>query len=410
MVTPVSSVQPVTVEKWSTEVPFTVMVGLFAALFWFAIIISIFGAIYGFFLALVFFIGHVMFVSHVRGNGIKIGPNQFPELHKKIGELAAKFGMKNVPEAYLIQAGGTLNAMATKMLNANMLILYTDLLEACEDDTAARDMILAHELGHIHAGHLKWHWFLAPGMLIPFLGTALSRAREYTCDRYGLVGAANKAGALKGLTILAAGAKYASAVNLPEFVKQQEMLNTGWMTIGMWLSTHPPLNKRIAALDEQLAGYAPPMGRGVARALILIGSVYFLPLIVMLVMIFAMPSLIGKFGQKKDPLDPFANLPLQDKDSSRGSKYPPLLPGSDLDVLVQFIEAEKKSPKGYPMNQQDVEGRWKNANPNKSFPVEASSGHALEYHVLGDLYYIYGKGPDGELYTEDDGLYSAPIK
>lgn len=399
MVTPVSSVQPVTVEKWSTEVPFTVMVGLFAALFWFAIIISIFGAIYGFFLALVFFIGHVMFVSHVRGNGIKIGPNQFPELHKKITELAAKFGMKNVPEAYLIQAGGTLNAMATKMLNANMLILYTDLLEACEDDTAARDMILAHELGHIHAGHLKWHWFLAPGMLIPFLGTALSRAREYTCDRYGLVGAANKAGALKGLTILAAGAKYAQSVNLTEFVKQQEMLNTGWMTIGMWLSTHPPLNKRIAALDEQLAGYAPPMGRGVARALILIGSVYFLPLIAMLVMIFAMPSLIGKLGQKGDQRNP-----------TQENKYPPVIPGSDLDVLVQFIEEEKKSPKGYPVDQQDMEGRWKNVNPDKSFPVEASSGRALEYHVLGDLYYIYGLGPDGELYTEDDGLYSGPIK
>lgn len=399
MVTPVSSVQPVTVEKWSTEVPFTVMVGLFAALFWFAIIISIFGAIYGFFLALVFFIGHVMFVSHIRGNGIKIGPNQFPELHKKITELAEKFGMKNIPEAYLIQAGGTLNAMATKMFNANMLILYTDLLEACENDTAARDMILAHELGHIHAGHLKWHWFLAPGMLIPFLGTALSRAREYTCDRYGLVGAASKAGALKGLTILAAGAKYASSVNLTEFVKQQEVLNTGWMTIGMWLSTHPPLSKRIAALDEQLAEYAPFMSRGVTRALILIGSVYFLPLIAMMVMIFAMPSLIGKLGQKKDQGNP-----------TEENKYPPLLPGSDLDVFVQFIEAEKKSPKAYPVDQQDVEGRWKNANPDKSFPIEASSGRNLEYHVLGDLYYIYGLGPDGELYTEDDGLYSGPIK
>lgn len=405
MVTPASSTQPVTVEKWSTEVPFTVMVALFATVFWFVIVITIFGLIYGVMLAFIFFMGHVMFVSHVRGNGIKIGPNQFPDLHKKITELAQKFGMQKMPEAYLIQAGGALNAMATKMFNANMLILYTDLLEACEDDTAARDMILAHELGHIHAGHLKWHWFLAPGMLIPFLGTALSRAREYTCDRYGLVGAGNKAGALKGLTILAAGAKYASSVNLTEFVKQQEVLNTGWMTIGMWLSTHPPLSKRIAALDEQLAEYAPFMSRGVARALILIGSVYFLPMIAMLVVLSAMPSLIGKLGQKKDP---FANLLLHQ--GAPTQKYPPVIPGSDLDKLVQFIEAEKKSPKAYPVDQQDVEGRWKNANPDKSFPVEASSGRNLEYHVLGDLYYVYGKGPDGELYTEDDGLYSGPIK
>jgi hypothetical protein len=44
-----------------------------------------------------------------------------------------------------------------------------------------------------------------PAMFIPFVGGALSRARDYTCDRYGRAAAGDEEGALLGLTILAAG-------------------------------------------------------------------------------------------------------------------------------------------------------------------------------------------------------------
>ena len=54
--------------------------------------------------------------------------------------------------------------------------------------------MIAHELGHIHRGHVRWHFVLAPAPLVPFLGAALSRAREYTCDRYGAAGAADPLG------------------------------------------------------------------------------------------------------------------------------------------------------------------------------------------------------------------------
>jgi hypothetical protein len=43
-----------------------------------------------------------------------------------------------------------------------MIVLYSDSLEACGDDTAARDVIIAQELGHISAGHVRSHWFLMP--------------------------------------------------------------------------------------------------------------------------------------------------------------------------------------------------------------------------------------------------------
>lgn len=35
-------------------------------------------------------------------------------------------------------------------------------------------------------------------------------------------------------------------------IKQYKNLNTGWMRIGEWLQSHPPLVKRIARLDPTL--------------------------------------------------------------------------------------------------------------------------------------------------------------
>ena len=108
----------------------------------------------------------------------------------------------------MLQTGGALNALATKLFGSNLIVLYSDLVEACDENEAALDMIVAHELGHIKAGHLRFMWFLLPGMMVPFLGTAYSRAREFTCDRYGFSGAGGGDGALRGLAILSAGAKH----------------------------------------------------------------------------------------------------------------------------------------------------------------------------------------------------------
>jgi peptidase M48-like protein len=159
------------------------------------------------------------------------------------------------------------------------VVLFSDLLEACGDNTGARDMIIAHELGHVRAGHLKWHWTLMPANLIPFLGSALSRAREYTCDRYGRAGAGSTDQALLGLAILSAGAKHGPLVNRRAFVAQRGALNTGWMTLGTWLASHPPLSHRMVALDPTLAGGRQLRPVGALRAAAIVALVV-LPLMI----------------------------------------------------------------------------------------------------------------------------------
>ncbi len=257
-----ASSTPIVVSRWPSEIPLLVLTAIFAAIIWIALAVSVIGFVYVLMIALFFWVMHLALVGHLRGSAVRLGPDQFPELYGAINTLSQRMAMPT-PEAYLMQAGGALNAFATRFVRANIVVLYADLLHACGENTAARDMIIAHELGHLKCGHVRWHWFLLPGAFIPFLGSALSRAREYTCDRYGAAGAGDSDGAAMGLTILASGGAYASRVNKVELVRQREtVLRSGLMTLAEWLGTHPPLSKRIAKVHPALAGNKLVSGSG----------------------------------------------------------------------------------------------------------------------------------------------------
>jgi len=117
--------------------------------------------------------------------------------------------------------------------------------------------------------------------VVPFLGAAYSRAREYTCDRYGAALCGDRQGALRGLAILAAGGTHGPQVNLESLVAQRRDLNTGWMTLGRWLMTHPPLCDRVAALDPVLGDAIQLSSRGPLRALGILGTACIIPILAM---------------------------------------------------------------------------------------------------------------------------------
>ncbi|HET9984372.1 MAG TPA: M48 family metallopeptidase [Longimicrobiales bacterium] len=240
------------VEPWGTERPLFIACVVVSIVAWGALAVSLVGLLYGALFGLFFFVMHAVFVAHIRGNGVRLSPEQFPELHERVQRLARRMGLEPLPDVYLMQAGGALNAFATKFLGSSLVVLYSDLLEACGENRAAADMIIGHELGHIRAGHFRWRWLIFPALMVPFLGKALSRAREYTCDRWGLAGAGDRESALLGLTILAAGGALAPAVNRRAFARQRADMTGWWMSVGQWLSTHPPLAHRLAAIDPTL--------------------------------------------------------------------------------------------------------------------------------------------------------------
>ena len=399
------SLEPIRVERWPTETPFTVLVAFFAASIWLLLAFTIIGAVYALLIFVAVYLGHIGFIAHIRGSAVKISPEQFPDLHQAIVTLSQRIGFETIPDAYVMQAGGALNAFATKFFKANLLILYSDLLEACGENTEARDMIIAHELGHLKEGHLKWHWFLLPGMVYPFIGQALSRAREYTCDRYGYAAVSNKENALRGLAILAAGAKRGPEVNLLAMAHQSRDLNTGWLTIGQWLASHPPLAKRLIALEKSLAPSENYTQDGVIKALALIAVVYILPifLVIMGVIGFSLLSLKNLPHKKEKEV-----LTSQSK-SKADSETPELFQNrkkakEDILALAKFVEEEWKETNKFPEDINELYDKWNEKHPENYEPKDPFTQKAYHYMTFedGKNYEIWSNGPDGKKLTSDD--------
>jgi Zn-dependent protease with chaperone function len=231
---------------------------------WIALVVTIIGIFYGIFFGLFLFFAHALMISHIKGHGVKLSEKQFPDIYARVVSAANKLGLKLPPEVYLMQAGGALNAFATKLTGRNFVVIYSDLLEACGDDGKEIDMIIGHEVGHLALGHLKWRWFLVPSKIVPLLGSAYSRACEYSADLCGFTAAGNMEAATRGLAILAAGGKYGKLVDMRSFVFQSKDTGGFWASIYELNATHPYLPKRIAALyNNERPGLVPVAKRNI---------------------------------------------------------------------------------------------------------------------------------------------------
>jgi Zn-dependent protease with chaperone function len=191
-------------------------------------------------------------MGHIRGNGVRISPDQLPEVHRIANQLAESLELKRVPAIYVVQQGGALNAFATKFIRRDFVVVYSDFLELAyeqgEDELA---FVLAHELAHVKRRHVLWQWLLAPARWFPFLGQAYSRACEYTCDR--IAASLRPGGAPGGLLVLASGKRLYRTVSPGAFVTQGVSEGGFWVWIAEVLSSHPRLPKRVQALEDYRA-------------------------------------------------------------------------------------------------------------------------------------------------------------
>ena len=384
-------------DRWPTEMPLFVAVVAVALAIWLVLIVTVFGLLYGVFFGLFFFVSHLIFVSYLRGSGVRLGPDQFPELYQRLTDLARAMDMEP-PAAYLMQAGGSLNAFATRFLGRNIVVLYSDLLEACGDNEAARDMIIAHELAHLRCGHLRWTWLTLPGQIVPFLGAALSRAREYTCDRFGLAGAGHPSAAALGLAILSAGPTFGPQVNLRAFVSQREDTNTGLMTLGEWFASHPPLSKRVAALDPSLGDRRFHPGKGRAMALVILVAVFAGGAAATLGAV-TVGSRLMQSVEAAGQLSAAGGSGALDLSAARVQAE------SDLARISTFIEQEwDGAPPGM---LREVRERWESVR-SEPFPWDPFDGYEYRYARIGTSYRLWSNGPDRSSGTADDISFQSP--
>ncbi|MEK7521935.1 MAG: M48 family metallopeptidase [Patescibacteria group bacterium] len=196
---------------------------------------------------------HLLAMAHVRLNAIKVGPNQLPELFEGAKKLCGTLGISKQPDVFVMNGNGILNAFAARLVTRRLLIVYSDLADALIEgrDQGQLEAVLSHELGHHELGHTSvWNYFIQPGLSVPGLGHAYSRAREYSCDRVMKAVVSDQIACERALIKLAGGKSAGEKANIDEYVEQKQSEGGFFAWLSEKLSTHPHLPNRIAAIRK----------------------------------------------------------------------------------------------------------------------------------------------------------------
>ncbi len=249
---------------------FGIMLAL-SALLWTVLVLGTLGLalVYGLVFFLVYCFAQSALISHIKGTGVQITEQQFPDLHRQIAACCDKLGQADHPDAYLMQMGGAFNAFATRFLGRDFLVLYSDVVDALADNPDALNFYIGHEIGHIKRKHLKWSAVLLPASLLPLIGAAYSRAREYTCDRHGLAACENPVNAEFGMAALAAGGKRWRTMSKTSYIAQTQQTDRFWMSFHELVGDYPWLVKRMGALRALAQGQEPNQPRRHPMAVLL---------------------------------------------------------------------------------------------------------------------------------------------
>ena len=191
-----------------------------------------------------------LYMAHIRINGVRLSSHQFPAVYEKTKELCELMEIKKIPDIFVIESGGVLNAFATRFFGKNMVVLYSEIFDLIDSsDENVLSFVLAHELAHIKRKHITKQMLILPAMWVPFLGKAYSRACEYTCDRMAAHYINDPEAAMEGLTMLAIGKTLFKKVNREEYLHQSSNEKGLFTFIAEKLSTHPTLPKRINRIE-----------------------------------------------------------------------------------------------------------------------------------------------------------------
>ncbi|MCQ0031750.1 M48 family peptidase [Burkholderia glumae] len=185
------------------------------------------------------------------GNMVLVGPSQFPALHAMVVEASREIGLSEPPRTFIHNANGVFNAFARRLFGGRYVFLTAALVEANND--AQVRFVIGHELGHHAAGHLN-PWLNAlrlPAHLVPFLGKAYSRSREYTCDSIGAYLAKDAAASRGALQMLGCGCRRLNgSMNCEAFVAQEQQVPPIFGFLTEINRSHPRLTRRVAAIHR----------------------------------------------------------------------------------------------------------------------------------------------------------------
>lgn len=193
----------------------------------------------------------------IMSRAIRVTPNNFPEIYAKSVEYAGKLGLKKVPDVYIKQSSGVLNAFSTFVLRRKYVVLNAEVVDIAyleHKDLDSVLFIMAHEFGHIYLHHttLWLHLTTLGSKFVPFLGPAFSRAQEYSADRVAQALTNNTHG-VDSMVMLMAGRHLYKRVDVEDYVAQVDNYNfvekIARFIYNVFMS-HPIMPWRIKALRD----------------------------------------------------------------------------------------------------------------------------------------------------------------
>ncbi|MEU4691506.1 M48 family metallopeptidase [Actinoplanes sp. NPDC023714] len=186
--------------------------------------------------------------ASIRGTAVELSPKQYGDLYRTADEFAHKLGLPRRPNIFLANGNGTLNAFAAQATGHDYIVLANELfVNLYQSNREGLRFILGHEMGHVKLHHVSlWYQLsVAYSERIPLLGPALSRLREYSCDRHGAHLCPSGA---TGLVILASGRHTEHTTDIEELVRQGQRLRGFWVELAQLPQSHPFTVRRLERL------------------------------------------------------------------------------------------------------------------------------------------------------------------
>ncbi|GAA1587983.1 M48 family metallopeptidase [Actinomadura kijaniata] len=194
-------------------------------------------------------------MAHARQRlqSVQITATQFPEAHAVVVEAARRFGLRRVPDAYVMLGEGRLSSSAGHHQGRHYIVITSGLFEAggrTRNPEALR-FVIGREVGRLASRHTSY-WRAVAGMAVshvPVLGPAWSRAEEYTADNHGH--ALCPEGGPAAMRLLGAGQLLLGKVDFDALCERASTERGLFPWLVNLRSRRPPLTWRSAALRDR---------------------------------------------------------------------------------------------------------------------------------------------------------------
>lgn len=206
---------------------------------------------YGIALLVIGYMTLYLTLASVKASSVKITQRNFPEIYQLIFSYAQRLGMEQVPEAYIMQQNGILNAFSSFIFRRQYIQINSEIFEVAyreHKDLNALSFVIAHEISHIYYGHATLHynlpiWF---SMNLPLVSAIASRTREYSCDR--LAQRLTNYDGIEAILMLMVDRHLYKMVDKQDYIDQTATDGGFFLWAVNLFSTHPIMPKRVRAL------------------------------------------------------------------------------------------------------------------------------------------------------------------